>query len=128
LVAAIALVHVVVDVVLKPAIGRTRPAVPAADLPVWDGRPDTPSFPSGHAANAMAAALVLTRCWPYHGAIVWPAAVSVAVARVYLGVHYPGDAVAGAVTGLACGCLVLYASSRLHPSVRARNRTRPGGG
>lgn len=45
LVAAIALVHVVVDVVLKPAIGRTRPAVPAAIFPSGTGVPTRRRFP-----------------------------------------------------------------------------------
>jgi undecaprenyl-diphosphatase len=111
-VAAIALVHLVVDVVLKPAVARTRPVAAASPLGE-DERPQTPSFPSGHAANATAAALVLTRRWPRHRAVVWTAAALMGVARVYLGVHYPADAVAGALTGLACGYLVLHA-----PSVR----------
>jgi undecaprenyl-diphosphatase len=104
---AIALVHVAVDVVLKPAIARVRPAAPFESVLSEEERPRTPSFPSGHAANAVAAALVLTQRWPHHRAVMWTAAVLVGVARVYLGVHYPGDALAGGLVGLACGYLVL---------------------
>lgn len=123
---AIVLVHVVVDVVLKPSIGRPRPLVAIPDIPVYGSYPETFSFPSGHAANATAAALVITRRWPYHRMVVWAAAVLAAVARVYLGMHYPGDAVAGALTGLLCGSLALSGSS-VASAVRAyRNTTRRG--
>jgi undecaprenyl-diphosphatase len=122
LVAAVALVHLVVDIVLKPAIGRPRPFMAAPDLPVYGTYPETLSFPSGHAANATAAALVITRRWPHYRGILWAVAVLVAVARVYLGMHYPADAMAGAVIGLMCGYLALYASS-VTSAVRAPRST-----
>jgi membrane-associated phospholipid phosphatase len=104
---AIALVHLTVDVVLKPSIDRLRPPARLTDLAIAVDVPDTRSFPSGHAANALAAALVLTAVWPRARAVVWAAAVIVATARVYLGIHYPLDALAGSLTGLACGWAVL---------------------
>jgi undecaprenyl-diphosphatase len=109
--AAVALVHLVVDVVLKPAFARPRPSDSTLSHVRGDG-PRSPSFPSGHAANASAAALILTRRWPKHRALVWSAAALVATARVYLGWHYPGDAVGGMLTGLACAGIVLLLSSR----------------
>ena len=104
---AIALVHLTVDVVLKPSIDRSRPPARLADLAIAVDVPDTRSFPSGHAANALAGALVLTAVWSRARPVVWVAAVIVATARVYLGIHYPLDALAGSLTGLACGWAVL---------------------
>jgi len=50
---------------------------------------------------------VLTRVWRRGRVWVWTAAGIVAVARVYLGIHYPFDALAGVVTGLACAWVAL---------------------
>lgn len=116
LLATIALVHVVVDVLIKPSVGRPRPEVHATSRPVSAVPPRSPSFPSGHAANAVASALVLTRRWTAHRTAVWSAAALVAVARVGLGWHYPGDAAAGALTGLLCAQLCLRTSLRFAPA------------
>jgi undecaprenyl-diphosphatase len=107
LVLAIVMVHAVVDLALKPWFGRVRPPVAIAEIRPLAEVPETRSFPSGHAANAIAAAVVLGRVWRRGRALVWVAAALVAVARVYLGIHYPLDAVAGCVVGALCGLAAL---------------------
>ena len=79
------------------AIGRERPC---RRLPALIECPDSPSFPSNHAATAFAAAGVLPGAW-------WlvPAA-AVAASRVRCGVHTAGDVVAGAALGLAVARVV----------------------
>lgn len=81
------------------------------------------SFVSGHASNSMASALflflVLRRYYKYMGFIfLWP--VVFAYSRIYLGLHYPGDILAGYCLGLLTGFLVykLY--------IYLRNRYLPG--
>ena len=65
--------------------------------------PRTSSFPSGHAASAFAFATAATRALPEAGGALFPLAASVAYSRVYLGVHYPTDVVAGAAVGATIG-------------------------
>lgn len=62
-------------------------------------RPSSASFPSGHAANAFAAARVLAALEPDKADDHYRAAAEVAASRVYAGVHYPSDVRAGAGLG-----------------------------
>ncbi|WP_066704415.1 phosphatase PAP2 family protein [Curvibacter delicatus] len=73
-------------------------------------RPDS-SFPSGHAANAFMLATLLTALLRPRRWLLWfGLATLVALSRVYLGLHYPGDVLAGAVLGAGLSGVLL----RLH--------------
>jgi undecaprenyl-diphosphatase len=102
---ALVLATLLADYVLKPAFGRARPFEAANDVRVIGQRPDAASFPSGHAANAFAGAFVLSRALPAAAIVWWTLAGAIAFSRVYLGVHYPLDLIAGAIVGLTCGAL-----------------------
>jgi undecaprenyl-diphosphatase len=66
-----------------------------------------PSFPSDHASAAFGIAFaVLLFDWA-SGALFVAAAVVIAVGRVFIGAHYPGDVLAGCLVGLACAVLVV---------------------
>lgn len=102
---------------LKPWIDRVRPCFALEEVRLLLPRQArSPSFPSSHATNAFAAAVVL---WPVSRSLRWVAlgvAALVAYSRVYVGVHYPSDIVGGAILGAAVG----YAGVRLAGTVAAR--------
>ncbi|MFI6051471.1 bifunctional phosphatase PAP2/diacylglycerol kinase family protein [Streptomyces violascens] len=86
---------------------RARPLLDAVPLVRQvKRRPITTSFPSGHAASAAAfvtGVALESREW---GAALAPVGFSVAASRVYTGVHYPGDVVAGAALGVGAALAV----------------------
>jgi undecaprenyl-diphosphatase len=106
LVLAIALCYFVVDEVLKPSIARARPFDVLDAVRVVGYRPRTYSFPSGHAASACAGAFIVSLMLPRASAWLWALAALIACSRVYIGVHYPLDVIAGALVGLGVGAIV----------------------
>jgi undecaprenyl-diphosphatase len=84
---------------LKLAIRRRRPDLPG--LPPLMGTPTGLSFPSAHATTSSCAATVYGRLVPR--APLAGLAAAIAATRVYLGVHYPSDVLAGALLGTAIG-------------------------
>jgi membrane-associated phospholipid phosphatase len=76
---------------------RPRPDLPG--LPPLVHTMSNRSYPSAHATTSAAAAMTLCRVLP--AAPVWGVASLLALSRLYLGVHYPSDTVAGFALGLA---------------------------
>jgi undecaprenyl-diphosphatase len=115
---------------VKLAVGRERPyeVVAAADpLLRWDLGS---SFPSGHAATSVAGAIVLTFLLGRWGLALGVLAAAVCFSRVYIGVHYPLDVVAGALLGAVAGLAAVAVVRRLRSTSAARPRsgeTTPGG-
>ena len=97
--------------VLKRVWERPRPSNLAGALVAADERIFTKSFPSGHSCTTAAMAMVLTAVFwgRYPGVAVgaWVVTLLVMVSRVYRGVHYPSDVVAGALVGAVCGYLAV---------------------
>lgn len=101
--------------VVKPWVGRVRPCRAEAGIEgvkTHGARCSSRgSFPSSHAANIGAAALLLA--WRYRKAWWVAATVSflVGYSRIYLGVHYPSDVLGGWMLGavLALGAVAATA-------------------
>ena len=95
------------NVLLKPLVNRTRPyEVLGYDLIV--PQMHDPSFPSGHTAASFAAATALYAIDPGWGRAAYVFAVLMGFSRLYLGVHFPLDVLAGAVVGTLGAKLALY--------------------
>lgn len=91
---ALALSHLMVQI-LKRSFSRSRPSLPVgmASLAL---PPDRFSFPSGHAAAGLSIALPLALALSLPlGFLVLLLGLAVGLTRCYLGVHYPGDVMAG---------------------------------
>lgn len=85
---------------------RGRPVLDAVPLIRRLARqPLTSSFPSGHAASAAAFATGVALELPGLALLVAPVAAAVAASRVYVGVHYPGDVLAGCAVGMGAAAL-----------------------
>jgi undecaprenyl-diphosphatase len=137
---ALVLGHLASDV-LKVLTLRPRPFASLPDVRLLVPHPNSFAFPSGHATSAFSAAtgvvlaakksLKRVRLFGW-GMLVLAAAIS--YSRVYVGVHYPTDVVAGVSLGIACGWIgawcVAGGGSRLGDltvrSRRARPRTDTG--
>lgn len=104
---AVAFTFAVCDYALKPLFARARPYEVDDTISVIDAKSTTRSFPSGHAAMAVAGALAGSRLLPYAAWVWWPLAATIAVSRVYIGVHWPSDVVGGVIVGLATAWFVL---------------------
>jgi undecaprenyl-diphosphatase len=86
--------------VVKQAVKRNRPCeiVPAVHRRV---RPsDRFSFPSGHTAGAFVMATLVAGLFPVLFPLAAGWALAVGFSRIYLGVHYPTDVLAGMSIGI----------------------------
>jgi undecaprenyl-diphosphatase len=92
--------------VIKPLIGRLRPCKVEALVRIVEGCAGSLSFPSNHASNAAAFA-VIWWLWqgPRAGILASACAIVVGFSRVYLGYHYPSDVVGGFILGTSIACV-----------------------
>jgi undecaprenyl-diphosphatase len=84
---------------LKKWTKRPRPFTKDARIHVWTAPLDEFSFPSGHTLHAVSFTLVALAYYPILAPVLIPLAISIALSRVILGLHYPSDVFAATVIG-----------------------------
>ena len=96
--------HLAVQLV-KRTVSRPRPS----RMEGWSAfveEPDRFSFPSGHSAAAMSVAFAYALAFPVLAPALVALAILVGASRVFLGVHYPGDVLAGQLLAVATALLI----------------------
>ena len=111
--AAMALCALVTNICLKNLVARPRPYTQVPGLTALVPAPSDWSFPSGHATASFASAGVYLRTLPRkYGTASLTLAVLIALSRLYVGVHYPTDVLAGICIGLLGSWIVCRAAGR----------------
>ena len=111
---AVGMADIVASGILKPLVQRIRPCFVLDHVRLLVSQPRSYSFASSHAANSAAVATVI---WIFFHRgifvekiftiIMMLYALAISWSRVYVGVHYPGDVIAGMVIGV-CSAMLLY--------------------
>ncbi len=108
------------DDILKNLVCRPRPFLTVDGLTTLIAQPSSWSFPSGHACCALAAANVWWRMLQkrrWKGLLLF-LAVLMALSRLYVGVHYPSDVLAGALVGTLGGQLCWLVSEKQRKPIK----------
>lgn len=104
---SLAIGFVITNLILKNLVDRTRPyETVAAIIPLIPAPMDS-SFPSGHTCASFSTALIYMRMLPRrYGIPAVVLAALIAFSRLYLGVHYPSDVLAGFLIGWLASVVV----------------------
>jgi len=95
----------------KYLFNRARPFIWDTEIAPLTKTPSSSSFPSGHSATAAAGALTLSVLYPPFAPALVMAGALVILSRVYLGVHFPFDVLAGVAIGTLTAAAVLTGTS-----------------
>ena len=113
----------IVNLIIKPLVGRIRPYDVIDGLICMIGPQKDPSFPSGHTSSSFAAAFAVFLKGPKKiGIPALAVAALIGFSRLYVGVHYPTDVLAGIVIGLLCGFLAVFIMDRVFAKIDAKKQ------
>lgn len=99
---------IAVNIVIKPAVHRIRPYMVVQGLECITRLAHDYSFPSGHTGSCFAVATVIWLKMPHrYGIPAVIAATLVGFSRLYLGVHFPTDVLAGMLIGIVTGIIAV---------------------
>ncbi|MCR5425623.1 MAG: phosphatase PAP2 family protein [Lachnospiraceae bacterium] len=126
---ALLVMLIVNNYVIKVLVDRARPYEVVEGLTAIVPLPVDASFPSGHTAAGIAAAVVLigeTKARYWIPALLL--ALLVAFSRMYVGVHYPTDVLGGAILGILYGLAGLALGRMLWRRMQAKKTALPDAG
>lgn len=110
---SVASADLVANKVMKPAFQRIRPCNVIEQAHLLIGKKSSKSMPSSHAANFFAVATVFSFYYRKYQWIFWFFATLVAYSRIVVGVHYPFDALVGAITGSFLALFWIFLFTRI---------------
>ncbi len=102
---------------LKELVGRTRPCHALEGLRVLVGCSDSYTMPSRHAADAFTLMLFYSYYWLRLAPLFIFAALFISLTRLYVGVHYPSDLLAGATQGAVIAFIFVHIEDRYREKV-----------
>jgi undecaprenyl-diphosphatase len=129
---SLAFTFICCNLLIKPAVDRTRPWVMFTEVVRYLAPPGDASFPSGHSANSMGPAWAMfiasmpirsksydeVPCLGWRGVGAGPKTVHrfgiaavilsllIGLSRLYLGMHYPSDVAVGLLLGMGCATVM----------------------
>ncbi len=108
---SIAVCYVLTCIILKSVVNRVRPYDAYSFLHILVAPEKDASFPSGHSSIAFSVAMIYYYSLSNHkvGIAFVVLAALVALSRLYVGVHYPSDVLAGSIFGI----LIAYGIKRI---------------
>ena len=131
-----------VNVLIKPGVGRLRPYVTLKDTPFWEiyqthwanagsHLEDDMSFPSGHTSLNFATFTALTavllkdkKKWAWAIMII---PLIVGITRIIRCVHYPSDVLGGMIIGILAGVIGCMAATKWIPAISGKIKERKSG-
>lgn len=113
------------DHLIRPLVGRLRPCNVLQGVHTPDGLLASYSFPAGGAALVAGIVLLVGIRYPRSKWYLLFLAVMVGLSRVYLGLHYPTDVLAGFAVGLLAGMIVEFVFRLLEKAIKGKGRPNP---
>ena len=108
LIISLALTDAICAQILKPFFERIRPShLNIEEFKLLVSKGGKWSMPSNHAANIFSLAAILSYFYHKFTPFLYVLAFSIAFSRVYVGVHFVGDVVVGAIVGYSIAIVVL---------------------
>jgi len=99
--------------ILKPLTERERPCFELPDVRLLMLQVKSLSFPSSHAANITSVSLVFSYFFKKSVPVWITIVIIISYSRIYVGVHYPFDVLAGNLVGILSGIITIFIYKRV---------------